>query len=173
MSTMRWHSPCCKALFAAEEWPEAVDEDSRRRALCKKLPWPDRTGAGVYGSSPVLFAPWGSITPFGVCGPMGTVGSGTASRAAPCGMDAGGVLLTCGVWEDDENLDEMLESHEGLRGGEGDVPGAFFSPGRGGADFGGVGTGADSTCEGTEPFSTGAGTCSTGTGGTGWRGCES
>lgn len=35
-------------------------------------------------------------------------------------------------------MDEILESHEGRRGSEGDVTGAPFAPGRAGAGFGGV-----------------------------------
>lgn len=73
--------------------------------------------------------------------------------------------------EDEENLDEMLESQDGLRGGEGDVPGPPFSPGRTGAGFGGVDT--DSAGGWALPFSAVAGTGSIGIGGSDWRCRES
>lgn len=157
--------------FVVVECPDAVDEDSRRRALCRKPPCPDFTGAGVYGSSPELFATCGSMTFFGACGPCGTPGSTIGSSAGTCGLEGGGVLVLCTVGADDEeNLEEMLESHEGRRGGEGDVPGAPFSPGRGGADLEGVGTGADSGGgEVALPFSARGDSCSTGTGGSDCR----
>ena len=82
------------------------------------------------------------------------------------------MLLLCNPGDDaEENLDEILESQEGLRGGEGDVPAPLFNPGRAGAGFGVVET--DSVGGWAMPFSAGAGTWSIGMGGSGWRGCES
>lgn len=85
-------------------------------------------------------------------------------------------MCTVGADDDDENLEEMLESHEGRRGGEGDVPGAPFSPGRVDADLGGVGAGAESAGGAVAlPFSSGGDgdCCSAGTGGSDCRRCES
>jgi hypothetical protein len=54
--------------------------------------------------------------------------------------------------DDEENLEEILESQEGRRGGEGNVPGpAFESPGLGGRDFDVMG-GVDSGGWGVWPF---------------------
>jgi hypothetical protein len=162
---MRSHSPCCVALFPAKEWPpEAVEDDNRRRALCKKLPCVDLTGAGVYGSSPAPFAPCGNMTCFGECGPAGTGTSCAGSAAGICGLEGGGVPVPCDPGEDpDENFEEMLESQEGLRAGEVDAAGLPFSPGRVGAGFRAVA--ADSTGGWAVPSCAGAGASSTDAGG--------
>ena len=72
--------------------------------------------------------------------------------------------LLCDAGDDEEeNLDEILESQDGLRGGEGDVPGVPFNPGRVGVGFGGVA--AASAGFWACPFCAGADVLSTGIGG--------
>lgn len=65
--------------------------------------------------------------------------------------------------DDDENLEEMLESQDGLRGGERDVPGAAFTAGRAGGGFGEGDVDSAGGC--ALPFCVGAGSWSIGVGG--------
>lgn len=92
------------------------EDESLRKALCRKLGCVDFGGAGVYGESPVAFAPCGSIAFLGECGPDGTGGSSGLGVAG--GVEAGEALALCAPGE---NLEEILDSHEFLR--TGDCPG--------------------------------------------------
>lgn len=72
----------------------------------------------MYGTSPLTLTACGSMAFFGELGPVGTGTSGIVGV-----VDTGGLLFWAGFGcapGDDENLEEMLDSHEFLRDVVGD-----------------------------------------------------
>jgi hypothetical protein len=78
----------------------------------------------VYGTSPIGFAACGRTAFFGVLGPVGILSSGMGIAERE-GLPWGGGTVPACAPGDEENLEDILDSHEFRRDellGEGDFP---------------------------------------------------
>lgn len=98
------------------EFPSCpLELDSRLNALVKKFGCPLFGGTGVYGALPSPgFWPCGKIAFFGAFGPLGlgSFSSGIGSSGVLGEGDVGMTPAMALLLGEEENLDDMLESHE-------------------------------------------------------------